>query len=53
MVDETKSGAGFQLDVAAMYKKNVSIPCGVVSYMDPVHAPDFFEDALAQDKADF
>ena len=53
MVDGTKSGAGFLLDVAAMYKKNVSIPCGVVSYMDPAHAPDFFEYALAQDKADF
>ena len=53
MVDGTKSGAGFLLDVAAMYKKNVSIPCGVVSYMDPAHAPDFFEDALAQDKVDF
>ena len=53
MVDGTKSGAGFLLDVAAMYKKNVSIPCGVVSYMDPAHAPDFFEDALAQGKVDF
>ena len=47
------SGAGMTLDVAAMYKKAVKIPCGVVTYMDPAHAPDFFEQALEDGKCDF
>ena len=47
------SGAGVALNVAAKYKAALSIPCGVVTYMDPAHAPDFFEQALEDGKADF
>ena len=47
------SGAGMALDVAAKYKEALSIPCGVVTYMDPAHAPDFFEQALEDGKVDF
>ena len=47
------SGAGMMLDIAARYKEAVSIPCGTVTYMDPAHAPDFFEQALADGKCDF
>lgn len=47
------SGAGMLLDVVARYKEAVSIPCGTVTYMDPAHAPDFFEQALADGKVDF
>lgn len=47
------SGAGMLLDVVARYKEHLSIPCGTVTYMDPAHAPDFFEQALADGKCDF
>ncbi|MDR2587218.1 MAG: FAD-dependent oxidoreductase, partial [Coriobacteriales bacterium] len=47
------SGAGMLIDVIARYKEAVSIPCGTVTYMDPAHAPDFFEQALADGKVDF
>jgi 2,4-dienoyl-CoA reductase-like NADH-dependent reductase (Old Yellow Enzyme family)/thioredoxin reductase len=47
------SGAGMLLDVIKRYKDAVSIPCGTVTYMDPAHAPDFFEQALADGKVDF
>lgn len=47
------SGAGMLLDIVARYKKALTIPCGTVTYMDPAHAPDFFEKALADGKADF
>lgn len=47
------SGAGALLNVAARYKKALTIPCGVVTYMDPAHAPDFFEQALEDGKCDF
>ncbi len=47
------SGAGMLLDVVARYKEALSIPCGTVTYMDPAHAPDFFEQALADGKCDF
>ncbi len=47
------SGCGLMLDVAAEFKKAVSIPVGSVTYMDPAHAPDLFENALADDKLDF
>jgi len=40
-------------DVVARYKEAVNIPCGTVTYMDPAHAPDFFEQALADGKVDF
>ena len=46
-------GAGMLLNVSARYKEAVSIPCGVVTYMDPAHAPDLFEQALEDGKADF
>lgn len=47
------SGAGMLVDVVARYKEAVGIPCGTVTYMDPAHAPDFFEQALADGKVDF
>ncbi len=47
------SGCGMLLDVAAEYKKALSIPCGAVTYMDPAHAPDLFEQALEDGKVDF
>ena len=37
------------IDVVARYKEAVKIPCGTVTYMDPAHAPDFFEQALADE----
>lgn len=47
------SGAGMLLNIVARYKEALNIPCGTVTYMDPAHAPDFFEKALAEGKADF
>lgn len=47
------SGAGMLLNIARRYKEALSIPCGVVTYMDPAHAPDFFERALKEGCADF
>jgi 2,4-dienoyl-CoA reductase-like NADH-dependent reductase (Old Yellow Enzyme family)/thioredoxin reductase len=47
------SGAGMLVDIIKRYKDAVSIPCGTVTYMDPAHAPDFFEQALAEGKVDF
>ena len=47
------SGVGLALNVAAKYKEALSIPCGVVTYMDPARAPDFFEQALEDGKVDF
>lgn len=47
------SGAGMLFDVVARYKEAVNIPCGTVTYMDPAHAPDYFEQALAEGKVDF
>lgn len=47
------SGCGMLLDVAAEVKEAVSIPVGCVTYMDPAHAPDMFESALVENKADF
>jgi len=47
------SGCGIALDIAAMYKKELKIPVGAVTYMDPAHAPDFFEQALEDGKIDF
>jgi 2,4-dienoyl-CoA reductase-like NADH-dependent reductase (Old Yellow Enzyme family)/NADPH-dependent 2,4-dienoyl-CoA reductase/sulfur reductase-like enzyme len=49
----THSGCGMMLDVAQEYKSAVSIPVGTVTYMDPAHAPDYFENALKEGKADF
>ena len=47
------SGAGMLINVVARYKEALSIPCGTVTYMDPAHAPDLFEKALADGKVDF
>ncbi|UWG95890.1 FAD-dependent oxidoreductase [Dehalobacter sp. DCM] len=47
------SGAGMLIDIVGRYKKELKIPCGTVTYMDPAHAPDFFEKALADGKVDF
>ena len=46
-------GAGMMLAVAKEFKGAVSIPVGTVTYMDPAHAPDYFENALAEGMADF
>jgi len=47
------SGAGMTLNIIKRYKEALKIPCGAVTYMDPAHAPDFFENALAEKKVDF
>ncbi|WP_296012116.1 FAD-dependent oxidoreductase [uncultured Adlercreutzia sp.] len=47
------SGAGMTLAMVKRYKEALSIPCGAVTYMDPAHAPDFFEGALADGMVDF
>lgn len=47
------SGAGMLIDIVKRYKEKLSIPCGTVTYMDPAHAPDFFEQALEDGKVDF
>jgi 2,4-dienoyl-CoA reductase-like NADH-dependent reductase (Old Yellow Enzyme family)/thioredoxin reductase len=47
------SGAGMLIDIVKRYKQALHIPCGTVTYMDPAHAPDFFEKALADGKVDF
>lgn len=52
LVGDTQ-GAGIGLKVAAKYKEQLSIPCGVVTYMDPAHAPDYFEQALEDGMCDF
>ena len=53
LLDGNHSGCGLMLDVAAKIKAAVSIPVGSVTYMDPAHAPDFFEKALQDGKVDF
>jgi len=47
------SGCGLGIEIAAMYKKELSIPCGLVTYNDPAIAPDLFEQALEDGKVDF
>lgn len=47
------SGAGMLIDIVGRYKEALNIPCGTVTYMDPAHAPDFFEKALEDGKVDF
>lgn len=53
LLDGEHSGCGLMLDVAAKFKEALSIPVGCVTYMDPAHAPDFFEAALNDGKVDF
>ena len=47
------SGAGMLIDIVGRYKEALTIPCGTVTYMDPAHAPDYFEQAIAEGKVDF
>ena len=47
------SGCGLLLNIVQEVKQAVSIPCGGVTYMDPAHAPKFFDDAIAEGKLDF
>ena len=47
------SGCGLLLNIVQEVKQAVSIPCGGVTYMDPAHAPKFFDDAIADGKLDF
>lgn len=47
------SGCGMMLGICEEIKSVVSIPVGTVTYMDPAHAPDYFEQALKDGKADF
>ena len=47
------SGCGAAIEIASRYKKELGIPVGCVTYMDPAHAPDFFEQALEDGKIDF
>lgn len=47
------SGCGMMLNVAKEIKEAVSIPVGTVTYMDPAHAPDFFETTLKDGTVDF
>lgn len=53
LLDGEHSGCGLMLDVAAKFKEALNIPVGCVTYMDPAHAPDFFEKALNDGKVDF
>ncbi|WP_160213464.1 NAD(P)-binding protein [Adlercreutzia aquisgranensis] len=53
ILDASHSGCGLMLNAAAKVKGAVSIPVGAVTFMDPAHAPDFFEQALAGGKVDF
>ncbi len=47
------NGCGIMLDVAKEYKDALSIPVGTVSYVDPALAPDLFDQAIAEGKADY
>lgn len=46
-------GCGITLDVAKEYKDALSIPVGTVSYIDPALAPNLFNQAIADGKADY
>lgn len=52
-LDGSRSGCGLMLGAAKYIKEKVSIPVGAVTYMDPAHAPDMFEAALANGEIDF
>jgi len=52
-LDGSHQGAGMLIGVVERYKQALSIPCGCVTYNDPAHAPEFFEQALADGKVDF
>ena len=46
-------GCGLMLNISERYKQAVSIPVGTVTYLDPAHAPDFIDGAIADGKVDF
>ena len=46
-------GCGIMLNISERYKQVVSIPVGTVTYLDPAHAPDFIDLAIADGKVDF
>ena len=52
-LDGSHQGAGMLIGVVERYKQALSIHCGCVTYNDPAHAPEFFEQALAEGKVDF
>lgn len=53
MIRGNHGGMGMTLDVCRYYKERLNIPCGTVTFMDPVAAPEYFEQALADGSADF
>ena len=46
-------GCGLMLNLAKKFTEVVDIPVGTVTYMDPAHAPDFFDKAIADGMVDF
>lgn len=46
-------GCGLMLNLAKLFTEAVSIPVGTVTYMDPAHAPDMFDKAVADGMIDF
>lgn len=53
MLSTDHSGCGLMLNVAREFKKHLTIPVGAVTYMDPAHAPDLFENALKEGWIDY
>jgi 2,4-dienoyl-CoA reductase-like NADH-dependent reductase (Old Yellow Enzyme family)/thioredoxin reductase len=47
------SGCGMMLNFSKMFKDALNIPLGTVTYMDPAHAPDLFDQAIADGLVDF
>ncbi|OUO92487.1 hypothetical protein B5F40_00900 [Gordonibacter sp. An230] len=46
-------GCGLMLNLSKMFTEAVSIPVGTVTYLDPAHAPDFIDKAIADGMVDF
>lgn len=46
-------GCGLMLNLSKRFKEVVSIPVGTVTYLDPAHAPDFIDKAVADGMVDF
>lgn len=53
MLSADHSGCGVMLNVARAFKQELTIPVGAVTYMDPAHAPDLFENALKDGWIDY
>ena len=48
------SGCGIMLNISKKFKDaGIPIPIGTVTYVDPAHAPDMFDDAVANGALDF